>query len=61
MGVLQLPSVYPLATILIVEDELLIADEIERALIRLGHTPLKPVDNSDDALQVLAQQPVDWC
>ena len=48
-----------MATILIVEDELLIADEIERALIRLGHTPLEPIDNSDDALQVLAQQPVE--
>ena len=48
-----------MATILIVEDELLIADEIERALIRLGHTPLEPVDNSDDGLQVLAQQPVE--
>ena len=33
-----------MASILIVEDELLIAAEIERALLRLGHTPLEPVD-----------------
>ena len=48
-----------MATILIVEDELLIAAEIERALARLGHTPLPPVDNSDEALSVLAAQPVE--
>jgi DNA-binding LytR/AlgR family response regulator len=48
-----------MATILIVEDELLIADEIQRALVRLGHTPLEPVDSSDEALQVLAQHPVE--
>jgi DNA-binding LytR/AlgR family response regulator len=48
-----------MATILIVEDEYLIADEIHRALVRLGHSPLTPVDNSEDALEVLAQQPVE--
>ena len=48
-----------MATILIVEDELLIAAEIERTLVRLGHTPLEPVDNSDEALRVLATQPVE--
>ncbi|TGE06440.1 LytR/AlgR family response regulator transcription factor [Hymenobacter fodinae] len=48
-----------MATILIVEDELLIAAEIERALVRLGHTPLPPVDNSDEALSVLATQPAE--
>ena len=48
-----------MATILIVEDELLIAAEIERILYRLGHSPLEPVDNSDEALAVLSQQPVE--
>ena len=48
-----------MATILIVEDELLIAAEIERILYRLGHSPLEPVDNSDEALAVLGQQPVE--
>ena len=48
-----------MATILIVEDELLIAAEIERALRRLGHTPLEPVDNSDDALDALARHPIE--
>lgn len=48
-----------MATILIVEDELLIAGEMERALLRLGHTPLEPVDNSEDALAALAQHPVE--
>lgn len=48
-----------MATILIVEDELLIAAEIERALLRLGHTPLEPVDNSDEALAALARHPVE--
>ena len=48
-----------MATILIVEDELLIAAEIARALKRLGHTPLEPVDNSEDVLAVLAQETVE--
>ncbi|MET4107687.1 LytTR family transcriptional regulator DNA-binding domain-containing protein [Hymenobacter sp. UYP22] len=48
-----------MATILIVEDELLIAAEIERALVRLGHSPLPPVESSDEALSVLAAQPVE--
>ncbi|MDF7813929.1 LytTR family transcriptional regulator DNA-binding domain-containing protein [Hymenobacter sp. YC55] len=48
-----------MASILIVEDELLIAAEIERMLTRLGHAPLEPVDNSDDALSALAQHPVE--
>ncbi|MDF7815513.1 LytTR family transcriptional regulator DNA-binding domain-containing protein [Hymenobacter sp. YC55] len=48
-----------MATILIVEDEVLIADEIQRALIRLGHNALEPVDNSDDALATLAEQQVE--
>ncbi|MBT9395032.1 LytTR family transcriptional regulator DNA-binding domain-containing protein [Hymenobacter sp. NST-14] len=48
-----------MATILIVEDELLIAAEIERTLVRLGHSPLPPVESSDEALQVLAAQPVE--
>ena len=53
------PLSHPMSTILIVEDELLIAAEIERTLVRLGHTPLEPVDNSDEALRVLATQPVE--
>ena len=48
-----------MATILIVEDELLIAAEIERALARMGHTPLEPVDNSEDALDALGRYPVE--
>ena len=48
-----------MATILIVEDELLIAEEIRRSLVRLGHTPLEPVDNSDEALEVLAKEAVE--
>jgi DNA-binding LytR/AlgR family response regulator len=48
-----------MATILIVEDEALIAGEIARALVRLGHTPLEPVDNSDEAIETLLQQPVE--
>jgi DNA-binding LytR/AlgR family response regulator len=48
-----------MATILIVEDEFLIAAEIERALRRLGHTPLEPVSTSDEALAVLAREPVE--
>lgn len=48
-----------MATILIVEDEFLIAAEIERTLRRLGHNPLEPVDNSEDALAMLAQHPVE--
>lgn len=48
-----------MASILIVEDEWLIAEEIRRSLVRLGHTPLAPVDNSDTALEVLAKQAVE--
>ena len=48
-----------MAAILFVEDELLIADEIQRALVRLGHSPLEPVDNNDAALRLLAAQPVE--
>lgn len=48
-----------MATILVVEDEALIASEIERALVRLGHNPVDAVDNSDEALAILAQQPVE--
>ena len=48
-----------MATILIVEDEALIAAEIARTLVRLGHSPLEPVDNSDEALEMLAQHPVE--
>lgn len=48
-----------MATILIVEDELLIADGIQQALLRLGHNPLEPVTNSDDVMAVLAHTPVD--
>ena len=48
-----------MATILIVEDELLIAEEIRRMLLRLGHRPLEPVDNSEDAMQALAEHPVE--
>lgn len=48
-----------MAVILIVEDELLIAAEIERTLLRLGHQPLPPVDNAEDALLALGKQPVD--
>ncbi|SET97278.1 LytR/AlgR family response regulator transcription factor [Hymenobacter actinosclerus] len=48
-----------MATILIVEDELLIGAEIERTLTRLGHSALDPVDSSDEALGVLATQPVE--
>lgn len=48
-----------MASILIVEDELLIAAEIERSLRRLGHAPLEPVDNSDDALTALGRFPVE--
>ncbi len=48
-----------MATILIVEDEALIAAAIEDTVRRLGHTPLEPVDNSDDALAALTRQEVD--
>jgi DNA-binding LytR/AlgR family response regulator len=48
-----------MATILIVEDEALIAGEITRSLVRLGHTPLESVDNSDEAIETLLQQPVE--
>lgn len=48
-----------MATVLIVEDELLIAAEIARTLVRLGHSPLEPVDNSDDVMAVLATSQVD--
>ncbi len=48
-----------MATILIVEDEFMIAADIERSLRKFGHEPLEPVDNSDDALRVLAEQPVE--
>ncbi len=48
-----------MATILIVEDEFLIAAEIERALRRLGHQPLEPVATSDDALAALSREPVE--
>lgn len=44
-----------MASILIVEDERLIAAEIGRALQRLGHTPLGPAHSSDDALDLLAR------
>lgn len=47
-----------MSTILIVEDEILIADEIARMLTRLGHHPLDSVDNGDEALTVLAGQAV---
>jgi DNA-binding LytR/AlgR family response regulator len=48
-----------MASILIVEDERLIAAEIGRALRRLGHTPLGPAYNSDAALDVLAREAVE--
>lgn len=48
-----------MATILIVEDEWLIAQEIRRSLLRLGHTPLAPVDNSEAALEVLEKEAVE--
>jgi DNA-binding LytR/AlgR family response regulator len=48
-----------MATILIVEDELLIAEEIRRSLVRLGHSPLEPVDNSEEAMEVLANEAVE--
>ena len=48
-----------MATILIVEDEPLIAAAIEDAVQRMGHTALEPVDNSDDALAALLREPVD--
>lgn len=48
-----------MATILIVEDELLIAADIQRALVRLGHSPLEPVDNSEEALDMLSAQAVE--
>jgi DNA-binding LytR/AlgR family response regulator len=48
-----------MATILIVEDEMLIAAAIEDAVRRMGHHVLEPVDNSDDALAVLLREPVD--
>ena len=48
-----------MATILIVEDEPLIAAAIEDAVQRMGHTVLEPVDNSDDALTALLREPVD--
>ena len=48
-----------MATILIVEDELLIAADIERTLVRLGHAPLEPVDSSEEALEVLSSQAVE--
>ncbi|MBC7447038.1 MAG: LytTR family transcriptional regulator DNA-binding domain-containing protein [Hymenobacteraceae bacterium] len=48
-----------MATILIVEDEFLIAAEIERVLRRLGHLPLEPVTTSDEALEVLAREAVE--
>lgn len=48
-----------MATILIVEDEALIAGEIARSLVRLGHTPLEPVDNSDEAIEALLHHPVE--
>jgi DNA-binding LytR/AlgR family response regulator len=48
-----------MARILIVEDEFLIAAEIERALRRLGHEPLESVSTSDDALAVLAREAVE--
>ncbi len=48
-----------MASVLIVEDEMLIAAEIERALRRLGHAPLDPVSTSDEALDILAREPVE--
>ncbi|WP_139926448.1 LytTR family transcriptional regulator DNA-binding domain-containing protein [Hymenobacter sp. DG01] len=48
-----------MAKILIVEDELLIAADIQRALIRLGHSPLEPVDNSEEALETLSENSVE--
>lgn len=48
-----------MASILIVEDERLIAAEIARALRRLGHDALASVTNSDDALLAIAQQEPD--
>ncbi|MCR5890343.1 LytTR family transcriptional regulator DNA-binding domain-containing protein [Hymenobacter sp. J193] len=48
-----------MARILIVEDEIMIAQGIVRTLKRLGHMPLEPVDNSDDAIGVLGTELVD--
>lgn len=49
-----------MATILVVEDEFLIAGEIIRALKRLGHSPIEPsVATSDDALAALVDNPVE--
>jgi DNA-binding LytR/AlgR family response regulator len=45
--------------ILIVEDELIIAQEIKRALIRLAYEPLEPIDNSEEVLAMLAHASVD--
>ena len=46
-------------TILIVEDEIIIAYGIQQTLMRLGYQALEPVNSSDEALQVLSSQPVD--
>lgn len=45
-----------MATILIIEDELLIAEEIAYMLESMGHTALEPVSSSDAALEVLRTQ-----
>ena len=47
-----------MSTILIVEDEILIAEEIARMLTRLGYEALEPVDNGDEALRILSQKSV---
>jgi DNA-binding LytR/AlgR family response regulator len=49
-----------MAKILVIEDELIIAHEIKRTLLNLGHEPVEDIiDNSEDTFKFLKEQTVD--
>jgi len=45
--------------ILIVEDELIIAQQIKRTLLRLGYEALEPVDTSEEVLELVRNMDID--
>lgn len=47
------------ANILVVEDEIIIADDLCQALEHAGYTVVGPADNAADALKLLADNPID--
>ena len=45
--------------ILIVEDEMIVADHLQAVLRKLGYSPLPPAINYTEAMEILSEHPVD--